>query len=188
MTRRGAYQRLRRGSVAAVTSTNTLEGIEPDVRRERVTQVLRALILAGFTIFVLAGLLGVFGIREGREEATVGPLTLAVTHPTRARGGLAVPFEIEVRREGGFEDPVTVTIPTGYLALFDENGIEPDPDSATVDDRNSIQTFEPPDGDTLVIRFDVRVEPAVQRGRGATITATSGDDQVAVDIDTWIAP
>lgn len=146
------------GKSLAVEETNTLADIEVDVARERRAAMARTAVLGVFTVFVLAGLLGLFGVRSSTATARDGDLELAVEHPTRARGGLAVPFEILVRREGGFTDPITVSIPHHYLRMFDENGIHPDADQATADVDHIIWTFDPPEADSLLIRFDVRIE------------------------------
>lgn len=138
--------------------TNTLAGIDVDVARERRGAIAPTVILAVFTVFVLAGLLGFFGVRSTTVTAGDGHLELAVKHPTRARAGLAVPFEIVARRDGGFTDPITVSIPNRYLRMFDENGIHPDPDEAVIDVDHTVWTFDPPEADTLLIRFDVRIE------------------------------
>lgn len=150
---------------------------------------MRALALAGFGLFVLAGLFGAFGVREATVTATgAGGTRLAVTYPQVARAGLAVPFSITVARDGGFDAPIEVSVPTAYLLLFDENGTEPEPAGSTADDELTTWTFDPPDGDTLVVWFDVRLEPGVQWGKGASVRAVSGSDEVDVHLRTWVAP
>lgn len=168
---------------------DTLADVAPDPLRERRGQRLRSIALGGFAVFVLFGLAGLFGVRSSTSRVTSAEgLHLEVTHPHVARPGLAIALEIVVQHPDGFDGPITVTVPTGYLLMFDENGSEPEPDSSTVGAEVTSWTFEPPPGDTLTIWFDLRVEPGVQWGREATVTADADGDRVAVDIRTWIAP
>ena len=172
-----------------MTSDAALDDLEVDVPRERRDQRLRAAVLLVFAVFVGAGLLGLFGVRTGTAKgASPDGLRLEVVYPKVARGGLAVPLRITVSRPGGFDGPIDVSVPTDYLLLFDENGTEPDPDSSTAADGTTVWTFAPPDGSTLDIWLDVRVEPGVQWGADAVVTATASDDTVAVGIETWITP
>lgn len=145
--------------------------------------------LAVLALFVLAGLAGAFGVSS--RTVTAGEpdgLRAELTYASRARAGLAVPFALRIHRPGGFDQPISVTSRTSYLAAFDENGANPDPASSTTDDDTTTWTYDPPDGDTFTVWLDGRVEPGVSwRRRGTTVVRT-GDEQVTLTYTTWIFP
>lgn len=160
----------------------------PTVGEERRNAYVRAAVLVLVLLFVLAGLTGLLGVKTATSTATSGDLTVEVTYPSRARPALAIPFSITVTRQGGFDGPIEVAMTTSYLAAFDENGLNPDPDSATTNGENTIWTFERPDGDTFTIWLDTRIEPGVQWRRQGTTIVRTGGDEVTVDHTTWIFP
>jgi hypothetical protein len=52
-----------------------------------------------------------------------------------------------------------------------------------------IWEFDPPDGDTLGVSLDARVEPGVQWGRtGETSVLVDGQPVVTVRYKTWVLP
>ncbi len=145
-------------------------------------------VLAVLTVFVLAALGQQLGVRTDRVGATDGELTVSLRYADRARGALAVPFTILVERPGGFDEPIEVRTRQSYLAIFDDNGFEPEPTSMTTEDGEVIWAFDPPPGDTLQIILDARIEPGVfGRERGATTVTTDGDT-VTLEYTTWVAP
>ena len=151
--------------------------------------MVRAAVLTILTVFVVAGLLGFFGVSSSTVSAgDEDGLRAELTYPQRARGGLAVPFELRIHRPGGFDEPIAVTTNTDYLAAFDENGASPDPASSTTDGETTTWEYDPPEGETLTVWLDNRVEPAAQwRRRGTTVVST-GDEQVTPRYTTWILP
>jgi hypothetical protein len=171
----------------------TVESLPDDdgLRASRRHVWVRRVCVAALVALVTLGLLGVLGVRTASETAT-GPdgRSIEVTYPRIARGGLAARFDIEITVPGGFEGFVEVEQSAHYLAMFDENGLDPDADSVTSDGRVVIWTFEPPeDGDTMVVSFDARIEPAVQWGRGGhTLVRFADGEELAVDYYSWILP
>ena len=142
--------------------------------------------------FLLAGLLGVFGVKSRTVSASGGGYELEVTYASAARPGLAIPWSIEVKKEGGF-DGKTVTIATtaGYFDLFDENSLDPDPQSATSSGEDIIWEFEKPKGDTLTVDFDARVGPSVQSlwpPEAVTAVIDGGERVVEVRYRTRVWP
>jgi hypothetical protein len=124
-------------------------------------------------------------------EATAEGTSLAVRYPAVTRPALASPFEIVVTRPGGFQgQQVEVTVDTDYVELWDLNGIFPAPaeETATADEVH--WTFDPPDGDTLRIVYEARIEPARQEGATGHVAVLDDDgtELVAVDADTRIMP
>ena len=151
---------------------------------------MRRVFLALVFAFVLAGVLGLFGVRTGTVRAGGGGYELEVRYAKVARPGLSVPWAVTIRRPGGFDGPVTLTTTGPYFDLFDENSFDPDPVASTADGEDMIWEFEPPDdGDTLEISLDTRVGPNVQWGKSATTSVLEdGQPVVAVDYSTWIMP
>ncbi len=162
---------------------------ENDFRRMRRARTLRRVFMAVVAVFLLLGLSGTLGVRTRTVTATGGDYELTVTYGHVSRPGLPTPWEFEVHRAGGFEGPITVSTSSKYLDLFDENGFDPDPLSATTDEERIIWTFEPPgDGDTMTVSFDARVEPGVQleRAKGFVSVLEEGEAVVTVNFSTLV--
>jgi hypothetical protein len=148
--------------------------------------------LAGVVLlaaFIVAGAFGVMGVRSRTVSVTGTDGTrVTLTYAAVTRPGLATPWEIVIERPGGFDSPLTVRTSTDYLAAFDENGLAPDPGSATTDDDETVWEFEPPDGETMVVGFDARWEPGVQWRRAGTTTVEVDGQTIAVSYTTWVWP
>ena len=152
---------------------------------------LRRLFLAALVVFLGLGAFDVLGVRTRQVSATGGGYELTVRYAAVSRPGLATPLSFEIRRPGGFDGPVRVAVTADYLDLFDENGLSPDPVSATSDGQRSVWEFEPPeDSDTLDVSFDVRLEPGVQltAPRANTAVLEGGVPVVSVGYRTWVMP
>ena len=144
--------------------------------------------LAVLTLLVLAALAQQLGMRTDTVEGSAGDLRVSIRYADRARGALAAPFSVDIERPGGFTGPIEVRTRQSYLAIFDDNGLEPEPASMTTEDGYVIWTFDAPEGDTLEISLDARIEPGVfGRERGATVVAADGDS-VTLEYTTWVAP
>jgi hypothetical protein len=157
--------------------------------RLRRARSLRRVFILFLGLFLLLGLTGFLGVRSGTVSASGAGFDLTVTYAVVTRPGLATPWSIEVRRDGGFDGPVTIATTGDYLDMFDENGLDPDPSSATATPEVVIWEFEPPDGDTLTITLDARIEPAVQWGKSAvTSVLVGGSPVVEVHYRTWVVP
>jgi hypothetical protein len=154
----------------------------------RGSQRLRVGALVVLTLFVLAGLFNVFGVRSTTTRGSDGPLSLAVEHPGVARAGLAAPLTITVQRAGGFEGPLEVRISSDYMGSFDENGLDPEPDSAASDGEWLVWTWDEVDGTTHEIDFDGRLEPGVHWRFQGAVQVRTANEMVDVDLDTWVAP
>jgi hypothetical protein len=141
---------------------------------------------------VLAGLLGLLGVRAGHANASEDGLSLTVDHAAITRPGLATPFSVVVESTDGSPLPATLTtrISSEYLTMFDENGLEPDPASSFRTEAWTWWEFEVPEGSSVLeVFFDVRLEPGVQWGRPATAAVEiEGREAVAVDFATWVLP
>jgi hypothetical protein len=106
-----------------------------------------------------------------------------------SRAGLATPWSLEIRHPGGFDGPITVSTNSRYLDLLDENGFDPQPSKSTATADEIVWEFDPPDGDTIGISLDGRVEPGAQWGRtGETSVLVDGKPVVTVKYKTWVMP
>ena len=154
--------------------------------------VLRTVSLIVVGVVVLAGLIGIFGVRTRMAQNTGNGLTVSVEHATVTRPGLATPFSMSIATEDGTPLPsqITTRIDSDYLGMFDENGLEPEPASSYQNGRWTWWTFDvTPGHDELKVSFDVRLEPAVQWGRmGSATIEVAGDEMVAVEFTTRVMP
>lgn len=87
---------------------------------------------------------------------------LSVRYPTVTRPALASPFEIMVVRPGGFDADVELAIDLDYVELWDLNGIYPSPSDERSEGDRLVWTFAAPEGDTLKVSMDARIEPGEQ--------------------------
>jgi hypothetical protein len=169
------------------SSTTQLPGT--DVTRERRAWRIRTAVLVVVAVFVVAGLFEQFGVQTRTVSGEgAGGLHVTVTYAARTRPALAVPFAVRVTRPGGFDHQIEISTTTSYLEAFDENGLNPDPDSATTDGSTTTWTYDPPDGDTFTLWLDTRIEPGVQWRRRGTTEVRTGDDTVTVRYTSWIFP
>lgn len=175
--------------VAPASDTDTTPawgGVEA-VRRGR---LVRRVLLAAFGTFLVLGATGRLGVNTAHTSATGGGYALSVEYPRVTRPGHAVPLAIEVRHAGGFGDePVQVSVTTGYFALFDENGVQPAPSKETATGDTLLWEFDPPPGDVLRVYFDTRSGPNRQRGTSGTVSVlTGGTPVVSVRVKTTVMP
>lgn len=162
---------------------------DSDLLRGRRSRMVRRVFMTGLFIFLGLGLSGQLGVQSRSTTAAGGGYELTVTYAQVSRGGLATPWSFEIRRPGGFDGPVTVSSNTSYLDIFDENGFDPEPSSATATPEAVIWEFEPPDGDTLAVSLDARVEPGVQWAKtGETSVLVDGKPVVTAKYKTWVMP
>lgn len=138
-----------------------------------------------------AGVADVYGVDTAHVRAAGGGYHLDVRYATVSRPGLATPFEITVRRPGGFDGPVVVAVDSAYLSMWDENGFGPQPAAETTDGQLLIWEFDTPrHGETLVVSYDGRIEPAVQWGKAGRVAVLDADGapQATVAFRTRILP
>lgn len=153
---------------------------------------LRIFSISLLSAVVLTGLFGFLGVRSAIAVASANGFTIEVTHASITRPGLATPFDLRVATEDGSPLPATVTtrIASSYLAMFDENGLDPQPVSSFQSDQWTWWTFEVPEGAGLLeVSFDARLEPGVQWGQDS-LAAVEIDhaEVVAVEFETWVLP
>lgn len=140
---------------------------------------------------VLAAAAGFLGVRTAEATGIGGGFTLTVLYTEMSRAGLATPFGVEVRSDSGELPPtVTIKVSSSYLALFDDNGLEPTPTESYNTSEWTWWTFDvPPNTAELRVDLDARLEPAVQSGQTATAAVEVDGQQVAsVEFTTLVAP
>ena len=144
--------------------------------------------------FLVAGAVGLLGVRSADVRATGDDYELKVHYGRITRPGLATPWSVEVRRLDGdpIDEELVVATTASYFDMFDENGLDPDPDASTADGDRTIWRFDAPDPptDLLEITYDARIEPGVQRGMLArtALLDDEGNEVVAVTYRTTVLP
>jgi hypothetical protein len=161
-------------------------GVDKARRRWRRGGGIAAVLFAAVVVVAAFNLLGV-KTSTATSRLSDGT-TVEVRYGLITRPGLATPWTVTVHRPGGFDAPITIRTDSSYLAMFDENGLDPDPASATSDRDDVIWEFDPPPGDTLVVTFDARIEPGVQWGEDGRTVVDLGDVQGEVAYHTWVLP
>lgn len=162
------------------------------VRRRRrmyaVTSTFLALVI-GSAVIDGVGLVDVMGVDSAWTRSSGAGYDLSVRYGTVSRPALATPFDIEVVRAGGFDEPVTVAVTSSYLGMWDENGLSPTPSAETSAGAWTLWEFDPPEGERLSVSFDARIEPSVQSGRsGAVAVFVDGAPVVRVEFHTRVMP
>lgn len=180
----GGVAESNRGSTSAIPSEDS--GTNESER------VLRIISLSLITLLVAAGLIGLLGVRSSLATVSAEGISLSVEHAAVTRAGLATPFGLVIESTDGSPLPQTLTTRVGakYLALFDENGLDPEPTRSFQSSDWTWWTFEVPDGASeLEVSFDARLEPAVQWGRSTTAAVEiEGREVVSVAFRTWVLP
>lgn len=176
---------------APAPSTSTID-VRPDPSVGASAVWLRRAFIALLALIAVGGALGLFGVRTRSvtAQSADGSTTLTVRYAHVARAGLSVPFQLTVRRPGGFTDPITLTVSSDYLDFFDRNAVEPPPESATATGDMSIWSFDAPPGDTFVASIDMQVQGGRHWGKSGTVTVldSNGSPVVAAHFTTWLVP
>lgn len=169
--------------------TSTIPADVP-IERMRHARSFRRAFLVLLSLFLLAGVLGLLGVRTGTVHAEGGGYELGVRYAKVARSGLAVPWSVTIRHRGGFEGPVTLSTDSSYLDMMDGASIEPEPRSATADGERVVWQLETPEvGDTVEVSLDARIGANRRWGFGGTTAVLDGGRAVVkVEYRTWVMP
>jgi hypothetical protein len=130
-----------------------------DAAASRRGRNLRRIGIGVLLLFVAAALIGLLGPRAATTTATAGGYEFTVRHGQITRPGVPVPLEITVRRDGGFDGPVTLSIDKDLLNRMDFNDWYPNPDGETSGPDRLEYEFAPPSGDVLHVMLDARTAP-----------------------------
>jgi hypothetical protein len=172
--------------VADRSPTSTLPAGPPDLQPRRIGYALTTFVLAA--VIAAAAIdafpsVAILGVDSQTTRASADGIDLAVTYGEVSRPALATPFDIEVHQPGGFDGPVLIAVDQAYLRMWDENGLVPAPSAETVMGPWVVWEFDPPVGDTLLVSYDARIEPAAQDGRDGAVAVLDDEDQVIVQVD-----
>jgi hypothetical protein len=156
---------------------------EVSLQRVRRARALRRVWVTLLCLFLAAAGTSLLGVHTRDVSARAQGYELTVHYADRSRPGLATPWSIEVRRPGGFDEPITLATSSSYFDFFDENSLDPEPTSSTTSGDFVVMEFDPPDGDVLVVSFDARIEPAVQSPwPPEAVTRLIVDDEVVTEV------
>jgi hypothetical protein len=183
--------RAERAASADEHSNSSTVPNEPSLQRVRRAQWGRRALLAILVAILVAGFIGFLGIRTRTAEANANGYDLQVHFASIARPGVEVPFDIQVQRDGGFPNGVTLAVPSSYLSALDAQSPQPEPKSTTSDGDLVLMQFDPPPGDTFGVGWEAQIDPAANMGRKEATITVMGDDgapAVNVSIRTWVLP
>lgn len=165
---------------------------DPSSREYRRERWIRNSTILFVVSAVALGALGILGVKASTATADGNGYRMEVNYAAVTRGGLATPLAIEVGTEDGsaLPDVVTIRVSSDYLALFDDNGMEPAPVNSFNSGGFTSWDFEVPLRETtLEVVLDARLEPAVQWGEAASVELwIDGERQVSTEFRTWVMP
>lgn len=163
---------------------------DPSVGWDRFERWLR--IIAVIAVFGVVGYaaFGCAGPTTATTSASQGELAVEVRYASVSRPGMPSPFVVDVHTVDGSSLPakVDVEVPRPYLSMFDENGLDPAPDSIAADDSTEVWTFATDGRSVLVIDFDARLQPNIHTGRTGWVEVTAGSDTARVEFHTRVLP
>ncbi|BAH48706.1 hypothetical protein [Rhodococcus opacus] len=150
---------------------------------------LRRAAVALLALIVAFGAVGLLGVRSGTAYAEGGGYALTLTYPRVARAGLDVPWDLTVRKPGGFSEPVVIVVDSDYFDMFETQGWTPEPSAETSDALRTYMTVDPPPGDTLTLGFDAYIQPSSQLGHSGSVSVSEkGVDVATLEFTTWLVP
>lgn len=165
---------------------------QPSAGWTRFERALRAVVFLVVFGVVIAALIGVAGLRTRQVTATSNALEVDVTYAQSTRPGISTPFEIDISTPDGSPLPevLEVRVSTAYLAMFDENGLDPEPEASTSDGTDETWRFELDPGATrLHIDLDARLQPNIHSGETGTVRVSQpGSAPVVAEFRTWVLP
>jgi len=161
-------------------------GTVVDARDERAVRRARNWRRVGLGMLgtvVVLGLTGLLGVRSATSTArSPDGYELTVRHAQVTRAGIAVPFHVTVRRPGGFDGPITLSVSAALFERFDFQNFYPNPSSETASGDQLVYEFDPPPGDTFRLSIDARTAPDQNGSTAVYRTALLVDDQAVADV------
>jgi hypothetical protein len=157
--------------------------------KARRARVLRRLMLLLLFVFIGAAALGHLGgaLLEVRTSGAGYELRMTVSRVTRP--GQDTDWIAEIRRPGGFAEPVLLAVGDAYLDAIDQPSVRPEPTSSTTDGTTTFWEFEPPGGDTLEVKLEGRfAQDSTGRHRGVTAIVEEGGFAVVAEYRTLVLP
>jgi hypothetical protein len=163
----------------------------PEIKIDQIrrARMYRRIGIGLLTAVVLAGAVGLFGIRTRTVTASGGGYDLTLQYPATDRADQPIHWVLTVHRVGGFAGPVDIGITQSYLDLLDMNDVEPQPSSAKTQGPFVVWTFDEPSGDVLRVSIDAQIQLNGHFGAPATVALLEGGRSVAeLTYRTWVAP
>ncbi|RIQ20323.1 hypothetical protein [Jiangella rhizosphaerae] len=154
-----------------------------DAAASRRGRNLRRVGIVLMCLLVLAALTGLLGPRAAVTSAAGGGYELTVRHAQVTRPSIPMPLEITVRRDGGFDGPVTLSIGKDLLDRADFNDWYPNPDGETSGPDRLEYEFAPPAGEVLHVMLDARTAPGQLPSSQRYAVAVVDQDVVMVETD-----
>jgi hypothetical protein len=148
-------------------------------------------VLVGLLVMIVgAGAAGLLGVHSTTSAGSGGGYEVTVEYASVARAGLDVPWQVHVRRAGGFDGPVTLAVTADYFGIYEEQGLDPQPTAESSDGTYLYWTFDPPPvGDQLTVDFDAYIQPSSQLGSSGDVSVLVGTERVATtQFHTWLVP
>lgn len=175
-------------SPTARVPESVLDDVRERARTPAVTWLRRGAVVL-LALIVALGSVGLLGVRSGTTHTVGGGYELSLTYPRVARAGLDVPWDLTVRKPGGFTEPVVVVVDSDYFDMFETQGWTPEPSAETSDASRTYMTVDPPPGDTLTLGFDAYIQPSSQLGHSGSVSVSEkGVDVATLEFTTWLAP
>jgi hypothetical protein len=146
-----------------------------------------ALVLA---LVVLAGAVGLLGVRSTTATRGENGYTLALTYAWVSRTGLDTPLQLRIDSTEPFPDEITVRVTADYFTMWEHQGWLPEPAAVARDAEFLYLTFDaPPAGRTFVLDYDAYIQPGSQIGRRAQVALmVDGTPTAAIDFTTRLLP
>ena len=146
--------------------------------------------IGALLMFVVAGAVGVLGVRVAATTAVEGEYRLSLQHAGLARAGLDVPWQVTVTREGGYGKELVLAVTGDYFDIYETQGFTPEPSAATRDVDTLYLTFDAPSGEVFKLSYDAYIQPSSQRGKGGSVSVlgTAGQPMATVEFETWLWP
>jgi hypothetical protein len=136
---------------------------------------LRRMLLSALTLFLLLGLLNVFGQRPDTHTASADGVELEVYSPTKLRGGLFFMSRFTIRAEREV-DAATLVLDPGWLEGITLNTVEPAPvGEANRDGRLALELGRIRAGTEYVFFLHFQVNPTNVGRRPQDVELTDGE-------------
>jgi hypothetical protein len=151
--------------------------------------VVVAAIMAAAVVEVLTGV-PIYGVTTDEVTQQGAGTEVTVHYPRVTRGQLDSTLTLDVEQDGGFDAPVAVRVTSAYFDMFDVQAIHPQPASETLDDTTWTLTFDPPDGDTLQVQWDMVARPVgwFSNEVGSVVVDAQGGPTPALQFTSAVRP
>jgi hypothetical protein len=174
--------------MAQAANTPTVDSSYPPDRQRR-SAIVRWLFIAALTAFLLAAMLGFFGLKDRAVRSSNGPYKLEVQYTAISRAGLRGGWTAKVSVPLGTKDPVTLAVDTKYIEMLEINRVVPEPSVESTDGDTVLWQFDAPDSGHFAVEVDADIPPNRHRGGSGRVAVRVGKREVvAVTLETRVFP